>query len=104
MSPSTRATSSWVVKNRPCSNAVKVWRRPTQNINDEAIIRKVLAVDEFEIHYLSFNDDTVTIMVNNTKFRSQAQAVGRIASTLQDLQPMTLQLPTSRSIRKIFSW
>ena len=54
-----------------------------KNINDEAIIRKVLAVDEFEIHYLSFNDDTVSIMVNNTKFRSQAQAIGRVASTLQ---------------------
>ena len=42
-----QATSSWVVKNRPCSNAVKVWRRPTQNINAEAI-RKVLAVDELK--------------------------------------------------------
>ena len=53
------------------------------NINDEAIIRKVLAVDGFEINNLDFNDDTVSIMVKNTKFRSTAQAVGRVASTLQ---------------------
>ena len=53
------------------------------NINDEAIIRKVLAVDGFEIHYLNFDTDTVAIGISNTKFRSQAQAVGRIASTLQ---------------------
>ena len=53
------------------------------NINNEDAIRKVLAVDGFEIHDLNFNEDTVSIMVNNTKFRSQAQAVGRVASTLQ---------------------
>ena len=32
---------------------------------------------------LKFEKDTVKIGVNNTKFRSQAQAVGRITSTLQ---------------------
>ena len=53
------------------------------NINEEAIIRKVLKEDRFEIHYLKFEKDTVKIGVNNTKFRSQAQAVGRITSTLQ---------------------
>ena len=53
------------------------------NINDEAIIRKVLTADRFEIHYLNFDTDTVAIGISNTKFRSQAQAVGRIASTLQ---------------------
>ena len=53
------------------------------HINDEAIIRKVLKADRFEIHYLKFETDTVKIGVNNTKFRSQAQAVGRITSTLQ---------------------
>ena len=53
------------------------------NRNDEAIIRKVLKEDRFEIHYLKFEKDTVKIGVNNTKFRSQAQAVGRITSTLQ---------------------
>ena len=37
----------------------------------------------FEINYLKFNDDTVSITIKNTKFRSTAQAVGRVASTLQ---------------------
>jgi len=53
------------------------------NINDEAIIRKVLAADRFEIHYLNFDTVSVSIGISNTKFRSQAQALGRIASTLQ---------------------
>jgi len=53
------------------------------NLNDETVIRKVLTADSFEIHYMKFENDTVQIGVNNTKFRSQAQAVGRIASTLQ---------------------
>ncbi len=51
--------------------------------NDEGVIRKVLAVDGFKIQYLNINGDTVSVMVENTKFRSTAQAVGRIASTLQ---------------------
>ena len=53
------------------------------NDSNEAIIKKVLKADRFEIHYLNFEADTVQIGVNNTKFRSQAQAVGRVASTLQ---------------------
>lgn len=53
------------------------------NTSDEAIIRKVLAVDGFEIQNLNLNDDTVSIIVKNTKFRSTAQTVGRVASTLQ---------------------
>lgn len=52
-------------------------------VSDETIIRKVLAVDGFEINSLVLNDATVSIMVKNTKFRSTAQAVGRVASTLQ---------------------
>ena len=56
---------------------------PPVNVSDEMTIRKVLAVDGFEINNLDFNDDTVSIMVKNTKFRSTAQAVGRVASTLQ---------------------
>ena len=51
--------------------------------NDEATIRKVLKADRFEIHSLKFGKNNVHIGVINTKFRSQAQAVGRIASTLQ---------------------
>ena len=53
------------------------------NVNDETAIRKVLKADRFEIRHLEFGKNTVQIGVNNTKFRSQAQAVGRIASTLQ---------------------
>ena len=53
------------------------------SVSNEATIRKVLAVDRFEIYYLNFEKNAVTIGVNNTKFRSTAQAVGRIASTLQ---------------------
>ena len=53
------------------------------NISNEAIIRKVLKADRFEINYLKFEADTVEIGVKNTKFRSIAQAVGRITSTLQ---------------------
>ncbi len=53
------------------------------NLSDEVTIRKVLAVDGFEIQNLAFNDDTVSVMVKNTKFRSTAQAVGRVTSTLQ---------------------
>ena len=52
-------------------------------VSNEGVIRKVLAVDGFEIQNLNVNDDTVSIMLKNTKFRSTAQAVGRVASTLQ---------------------
>ncbi|MFL2765840.1 MAG: YjbH domain-containing protein [Paracoccaceae bacterium] len=53
------------------------------NVSNELVIRKVLKADSFEIHYLRFESETVNIGVNNTKFRSTAQAVGRVASTLQ---------------------
>ena len=53
------------------------------NKSNEDIIRKVLEVDHFEIHYLKFENDTVSIGVTNKKFRSTAQALGRVASTLQ---------------------
>ena len=56
---------------------------PSINFSDEAIIRKVLAVDGFQIHDLKVINDTVRIAVKNTKFRSTAQALGRVASTLQ---------------------
>ena len=52
-------------------------------LSDEATIRKVLFVDGFEIRSLDFNHKTVNITVRNTKFRSTAQALGRVASTLQ---------------------
>ena len=58
-------------------------RTPPLNVSDEGIIRKVLAVDGFEIQNLNISDDTVSITIKNTKFRSTAQAVGRVASTLQ---------------------
>ena len=51
--------------------------------SDEKTIRKVLKADLFEIHYLKIENDSVFVAVTNTKFRSMAQAVGRVASTLQ---------------------
>ena len=60
--------------------------------SNESVIRKVLKADRFKVHYLEFDGDTVNIAVTNTKFRSIAQAVGRVASTLQRLLLMTLNL------------
>ena len=51
--------------------------------NDESTIRKVLTADKFKIHELKITDETATVIVTNTKFRSTAQAVGRLASTIQ---------------------
>ena len=51
--------------------------------SDEIVIRKVFTADRFDLHYLKFEEDTVTVVVTNNKFRSTAQAVGRVASTLQ---------------------
>ena len=56
---------------------------PPISMSNESIIRKVLAVDGFKIRYLKFENETLHIGVKNTKFRSNAQAVGRVASTLQ---------------------
>lgn len=53
------------------------------NQNNQDTIRKVLKVDKFEVRKLQFFDDEVKIDVVNTKFRSSAQALGRITSTLQ---------------------
>ena len=63
------------------------------NTSNETIIRKVLAVDGFEINNLGFNNDTISITVKNTKFRSTAQALGRIASTLQRFTADSVHLP-----------
>ena len=51
--------------------------------SNQSVIKKVLAADRFEVHYLKFESNSVSVAVSNTKFRSTAQAVGRIASTLQ---------------------
>ena len=51
--------------------------------SNEDTIRKVLQEDRFEIHQLSFSGNQVSVIVTNTKFRSTAQAIGRVASTLQ---------------------
>ena len=51
--------------------------------NNRSAIKKVLAADRFDVHHLKFENNTVTVTVTNKKFRSVAQAVGRIASTLQ---------------------
>ena len=51
--------------------------------NDEVTIRKVLTADRFQIKNFKISDDIVHIGVTNTKFRSTAQAIGRVASNLQ---------------------
>ena len=51
--------------------------------SNKPIIEKVFDADGFEIHHLKFDGNTVTLVVTNTKFRSTAQAIGRVASTLQ---------------------
>ena len=56
------------------------------NVNNEVLIRKVLAVDGFEILDLEFTNHTVIISVRNTKFRSTAQAVGRVSSNYRDFR------------------
>ena len=61
-------------------------------VSDSTTIRKVLAIDGFEIQSLDFDDGTVNIEVKNTKFRSTAQAVGRVASTLQRFTADDIQI------------
>ena len=51
--------------------------------SDKILITKVLEADRFRVHYLKFEGEKVTIAVTNTKFRSTAQALGRVGSTLQ---------------------
>ena len=51
--------------------------------NNVDAIRKVLAADRFEIRELKLYDKSINIIVINKKFRSTAQAVGRVASTVQ---------------------
>ena len=57
--------------------------KATVQLSNESIIKKVLAADRFELHYLKIEGDFVIVVVSNTKFRSPAQALGRVASTLQ---------------------
>ena len=51
--------------------------------SNEKVIKTVLEADSFELHKLTIIDDKVSVSVTNTKFRSTAQAIGRVASTLQ---------------------
>ena len=55
---------------------------PTKKSNEE-VIRKVLRADRFEVHKIDIQNDTISVLITNTNFRSTAQAVGRVASTLQ---------------------
>ena len=50
---------------------------------DEATIRKVLAVEGFEVINFTEGGDYVRLDLKNTKYRSVAQALGRAAVTLQ---------------------
>lgn len=47
------------------------------------VIQKILEIDGFNLHRVEVERDGIEINLTNTKFRSTAQAVGRIASTLQ---------------------
>ena len=79
--------------NRPPNNAglelapVPMRHRNTKpasyKISDQETIYKVLKVDGFKIKDYQQSENLVGIDVTNTKFRSVAQAVGRIVSTLQ---------------------
>ena len=51
--------------------------------SNENVIKRVLETDRFQIKNLSIDSDTINVAVNNTKFRSTAQALGRVSSTLQ---------------------
>ena len=48
-------------------------------------IKKVLKDDEFIVHKIYYSSDTFILEVENTKYRSTAQALGRISKTLQSL-------------------
>ena len=50
---------------------------PTQQTDIDAI-KKVLAADKFEISGLKIENESINIIIINTKFRSTAQAVGRL--------------------------
>ncbi len=52
-------------------------------LNNIDAIKDVLAADRFEIRKLKLDQESISVIVTNTKFRSTSQAVGRIASTLQ---------------------
>ena len=46
-------------------------------------VRKVLQADNFKLLKFEIKNETVSVTVTNTKFRSTAQALGRLASSLQ---------------------
>ena len=50
---------------------------------NKATIEKVLKADKFKILNLKIDDSIIRIDIENNKFRSVAQAVGRVSSTLQ---------------------
>ena len=56
---------------------------PVVEQTDEATIRKVFEVDGFEVLSLRQNKDYIRVDLENTKYRSIAQALGRTTSTLQ---------------------
>ena len=67
----------------PVPMRLRIEKASPAHSSDINTVRKVLAVDGFEIHDLKINDDKINLLVKNTKFRSTAQAIGRVASTLQ---------------------
>ena len=70
-----------------------------KNSNEEII--KEFATDQFKIHDLNIESETVNILVTNSKFRSIAQAVGAWQHT-QRFTSDDIKIATYRSILGIF--
>ncbi len=64
---------------------------PRVKITSESTIKRVLEYDKFEIIHIKFTGKTVRIDLINKKFRSPAQAIGRVSSTLQRFTADTVQ-------------
>lgn len=62
------------------------------NETNEEVIRKVLAADQFKVHKLKSERNEISIVVSNRKFRSTAQSLGRIGSTLQRFTSDKIQI------------
>lgn len=67
----------------PVPMRIRGEKAPPIKKSNQEVIKKVLAADLFEIQDLDIDGDTISLAVTNTKFRSNSQAVGRLASTLQ---------------------
>ena len=65
------------------SNAFAGRERTSVSDSFENKVGKVLQADNFKLLRFEIKNETVSVTVTNTKFRSTAQALGRLASSLQ---------------------